>query len=228
MRSSSSSKIAGSAYTERCTRSGCTSIASCSLAAMRPYGKPEEGRLNLMKMARRAILLVVCILAGCATGPAPALKPEAPDLVLYNGKIVTVDAAFSIAQAVAIRGDRFVAVGTNDAVRSTAGPATRQIDLGGRTVVPGLMDGHLHNAGGGPGVDLSRVRSMAQLLAAVEARAKASAPGELIVSNSNWLAAQLAEERLPQHTELDRLAPRTTVGLVYEGHDFISNSAAAA
>ena len=180
-----------------------------------------------MKMARRAILLLVSILAGCATGPAPALKPEAPDLVLYNGKIVTVDAAFSIAQAVAIRGDRFVAVGTNDAVRRTAGPATRQIDLGGRTVIPGLMDGHLHNAGGGPGVDLSRVRSMAELLAAVEARAKA-APNELIISNSDWHEAQLREKRLPHRTELDRVAPRNPVVLVRGGHEFIINTAAAA
>ena len=73
-----------------------------------------------------------------------------PELILYNGKIITVDAAFSLAQAVAISADRFVAVGTNDAVRASAGPATRQIDLGGRSVIPGLMDGHLHNAGGGP------------------------------------------------------------------------------
>ena len=181
-----------------------------------------------MKMARRAILLLVSILAGCATGPAPALKPEAPDLVLYNGKIVTVDAAFSIAQAVAIRGDRFVAVGTNDAVRRTAGSATRQIDLGGRTVIPGLMDGHLHNAGGGPGVDLSRVRSMAELLAAVEARAKAAAPNELIISNSDWHEAQLREKRLPHRTELDRVAPRNPVVLVRGGHEFIINTAAAA
>jgi len=109
-----------------------------------------------MKIDRRAAALFVCLLAACATKP-PSVPP---DLVLYNGKIVTVDPSFSIAQAVAIGSGRFVAVGTNDAVRQTAGPATRQMDLGGRTVIPGLMDGHLHNAGGGPGVDLSRVRSI--------------------------------------------------------------------
>jgi len=73
------------------------------------------------------------------------------------------DPAFSIAEGVAIRGDRFVAVGTDDAVRRTAGPATKAVDLRGRTVIPGLIDGHLHNAGGGPGVDLAGVRSMAEL-----------------------------------------------------------------
>src|SRR5438128_4696367 len=193
---------------------------------MRPYGKPEEGGVIPMKRARRAVALLAGILAACAMGPAPQPKGEAPDLVLYNGKIVTVDAAFSIAQAVAIRGDRFVAVGTNDSVRRSAGQATRQIDLGGRTVIPGLMDGHLHNAGGGPGVDLSRVRSMAELLAAVEARVKAGKPGDLVVSNSDWHEAQLREKRLPHRRDLDRIAPVNPVVLVPGGHEFIVNSAA--
>ena len=176
-----------------------------------------------MKIDRRAAALFVCLLAACATKP-PSVPP---DLVLYNGKIVTVDPSFSIAQAVAIGSGRFVAVGTNDAVRQTAGPATRQMDLGGRTVIPGLMDGHLHNAGGGPGVDLSRVRSIDDLFAAVEARATNAAPGELIVSNSDWHEAQLREKRLPQLKELDRVAPRNPVVLVRGGHEYIINSAAA-
>src|SRR5437773_6124242 len=146
--------------------------------------------------------------------------------MLYNGKIVTVDSAFSIAQALAIRGDRFVAVGADDAVRRTAGPATRVIDLRGRTVIPGLMDGHLHNAGGGPGVNLSEVRSMAELLAAVEARIGLSKPGDLVVSNSDWHEAQLREKRLPHRRDLDRVAPDNPVVLVRGGHEFIVNSAA--
>ena len=176
-----------------------------------------------MKIDRRAAALFVCLLAACATKPPSA----PPDLVLYNGKIVTVDPSFAIAQAVAIGSGRFVAVGTNDAVRQTAGPATRQIDLGGRTVIPGLMDGHLHNAGGGPGLNLARVRSIDELLAAVEARAKKAGPGELIVSNSDWHEAQLREKRLPQLKELDRVAPRNPVVLVRGGHEYIINSAAA-
>jgi len=182
-----------------------------------------------MKIDRRAALLAACLLAACATQPpsAPPLASTPPDLVLYNGKIVTVDGAFSIAQAVAIRGDRFVAVGTTDALRRTAGSATRQVDLGGRTVIPGLMDGHLHNAGGGPGLDLSRVRSIDELLAAVAARAKNAGPGELVVSNSDWHEAQLHEKRLPHLKELDRVAPKNPVVLVRGGHEYIINSAAA-
>jgi hypothetical protein len=129
---------------------------------------------------------------------------------------------------VAIRGDRFVAVGTSDAVRRLAGPATKVIDLRGRTVIPGLMDGHLHNAGGGSGVSLSEVRSMAELLAAVEARVKVSKPGDLVVSNSDWHEVQLAEKRLPHRRDLDRIAPDSPVVLVRGGHEFIVNSAALA
>jgi predicted amidohydrolase YtcJ len=176
-----------------------------------------------MKIVRRAAVYAACLLAACATQP----PSTPPDVVLYNGKIITVDPAFSIAQAVAIRADRFVAVGTNDALRQSAGPATRQIDLGGRTVIPGLMDGHLHNAGGGAGVNLSRVRSIDELLAAVEARVKKAPPGEPIVSNSDWHEAQLREKRLPHLKELDRVAPRNPVVLVRGGHEYIINSAAA-
>src|SRR5688572_13770775 len=65
--------------------------------------------------------------------PAPP-----PDLILVNGHVITVDAAFSIAEAVAIAGGKFTAVGTNAAIRRTAGPDTTVIDLRGRTVIPGL------------------------------------------------------------------------------------------
>jgi predicted amidohydrolase YtcJ len=176
-----------------------------------------------MKIVRRAAACAASLLAACATQPPGA----PPDIVLYNGKIVTVDASFSVAQAVAIRGDRFIAVGTTEALRRAAGPDTRQIDLAGRTVIPGLMDGHLHNAGGGPGVNLSRVRSIDELLAAVEARAKKTPPGEIIVSNSDWHEAQLHEKRLPHLKELDRVAPKNPVVLVRGGHEYIINSAAA-
>ena len=66
------------------------------------------------------------------------------DLVLSNGKIITVDERFTIAQAVAIAGDRIVAVGSNQDIGRLAGPSTRRIDLMGRSVTPGLIDNHLH------------------------------------------------------------------------------------
>ena len=178
------------------------------------------------RMARHmAMALTALLTTSCAFfGGQPS--SGGPDLVLYNGKIVTVDERFSIAQAVAIKDGRFVAVGNDRTIRDLAGTATRLIDLRGRTVLPGLMDGHLHNAGGGPGVDLARVRSMSELLSAVEARVKASRPGELILSNGDWHEAQLKEKRLPHRRDLDKVAPNNPVVLVRGGHEYILNAAA--
>jgi predicted amidohydrolase YtcJ len=175
---------------------------------------------------RIGVATIASFLAACAGGGPTAPEGEAADLILHNGRIVTVDGGFTIARAVAVRGDRFVAVGDDARVRLLASAKTRQIDLRGRTVIPGLMDGHLHNAGGGPGVDLSSSRSVNELLAAVEARARASAAGAIIVSNGDWHEAQLKEKRLPHRRELDRVAPRNPVVLVRGGHEFILNSAA--
>ena len=179
-----------------------------------------------MFTTRLVLFFSVLLLAACSTGPTSAPAGEAADLVLYHGKIVTVDGAFSIASAVATRGDRFIAVGDDARVRALAGAKTRQIDLRGRTLIPGLMDGHLHNAGGGPGLDLSRTRSIDELLGAVQARARTANPSEIIVSNSDWHEAQLKEKRLPHRRELDRVAPKNPVVLVRGGHEFILNSAA--
>src|SRR3954464_8330624 len=124
-------------------------------------------------------LFLLALLAGCAASPTG----EAPNVILYGGKGVTVDAGFSIAQAGAIPGDRIIAVGDDARVRSLAGAGTREMDLAGRTVIPGLMDGHLHNAGGGPGIALAGVRTVGVGLAAIEARAKAAQAGEIIASH---------------------------------------------
>jgi predicted amidohydrolase YtcJ len=159
-----------------------------------------------------------------AIGAAQA--PTPPDTILVNGHIITVDARFSIVQAVAISGGRFSAVGTDEAVKKLAGPATTTIDLRGQTVIPGLDDDHLHDAGGGPGVDLSRARTMAGLLAAIAARVKQSRAGELIITNSDWHEAQLQEHRLPLRRDLDTVSPANPLVVVRGGHEYILNSAA--
>jgi predicted amidohydrolase YtcJ len=164
------------------------------------------------------------LLAAEPRGMQPATP--AADLVLYNGRVITVDRTFSSAEAVAIAGDRVVAVGTSASVRARAGASARQIDLGGRAVVPGLMDNHLHGAGGGPGVDLSRARSLDDVYSAIRARVGVTAAGDVIVSNSDWHEAQLREQRLPLRDDLDRVAPAHPVVLVRGGHEYIVNSAA--
>src|SRR5262249_49772319 len=75
--------------------------------------------------------------------PATPLVPPA-NLILKNGRIITVDPASTVAQAIAIAADRIIAVGSNDAIANHISPATRVIDLKGKTVVPGLTDGHAH------------------------------------------------------------------------------------
>jgi len=157
----------------------------------------------------------------------PALAPaQDADTVWRNGKIVTVDSRFSIAEAMAVRNGRFVAVGTNAGIRKYIGSSTRVIDLHGKTVIPGFEDSHLHGAGGGPGVDLSGTRSLADLYAAIRRRVDASKPGDVIVSNSDWHEAQLKEQRLPLRRDLDPISANNPVVLVRGGHEYILNSAA--
>jgi hypothetical protein len=177
----------------------------------------------------RQLLVIAGVLAvaGWQTGTSLPRAAD-PDLVLLNGKVITVDRGFSIAEGVAITGDRILTVGNSDQMRSMAGPSTRIVDLKGNTVIPGLMDNHLHGAGGGPGVDLSRARSLAEVFAAIEARVKTSKPGDVIVSNSDWHEAQLKEQRLPLRDDLDGVAPQHAVILVRGGHEYILNSVALA
>ncbi len=170
-------------------------------------------------LLRPAVLLAGIFVL--ASGQAPS-----PDLILYNGTILTVDAAGSTAEAVAITGETIAAVGKNAAIRAIAAATTKQIDLKGRTVVPGLMDNHLHNAGGGTGVDLSRARSIGEVLTAVARRVRDTPVDGIVVSNSDWHEAQLREHRLPLRDDLDQVAPTTPVILVRGGHEFIVNSAA--
>jgi len=86
----------------------------------------------------------ICVVATVfAAAPAAA---QAPDTILVNGKILTVDAQFPVAEAVAVRDGRILAVGTNDQVKRLIGPSTRAIDLQGKTVVPGFIDSDGDNA----------------------------------------------------------------------------------
>lgn len=173
-------------------------------------------------------VLLGCALASIAVSAQVLPRPPAPDLILFNGNVITVDRSFSVHDAVAIIGDRILTVGNEDQMRAIAGPSTRMVDLKGGSVLPGLMDNHLHGAGGGSGVDLSRARSLADVEAALRSRVQASTPGDVIVSNSDWHEAQLKEQRLPLRDDLDHIAPQNPVVLVRGGHEFIVNSAALA
>ena len=141
-------------------------------------------------MKRLAEMLLLLAFAACSGShevdferslavPAPA------DLVLRNGKIITVDRDFSVKQAVAIRDGRFVAVGSDRDVRVLTTRRTRVIDLGGRTVIPGLIDSHIHATEAGLSWDAElhweRTRSLATGLKQIAEAAKTKPPGSWIV-----------------------------------------------
>jgi len=166
-----------------------------------------------------SIIALVSATAGSALG-------QTADIVAVNGKVFTARDGAELAQGFAVKGEKFIAVGSTEAMRAHVGANTKVIDLAGRFVAPGLADGHFHNEGGGPGIDLSATRSIADLLAVVGAAAAEAKPGDVIVSNSDWHEAQLKEQRLPLATELDRVSATNPVVLVRGGHDYILNSAA--
>ena len=172
-------------------------------------------------------LVTLSLLAASACNSTPDSTPDPADLVLLGGSIVTLSDAGTV-EGLAVRGERIVAIGSASDVRAYIGPDTRVVELAGRSVIPGLADNHFHGIGGGPGVDLSRTRSFADVLDAISARASGTPPGEVIVTNSDWHEGQLTEQRLPFRDDLDRATTDHPVVVVRGGHEYILNSAALA
>lgn len=158
--------------------------------------------------------------------------PEGPaDTILVNGKIVTVDDFFSIAQALAIKGQRILDVGSDAAIRRLAGPGTKVIDLGGKTVIPGLIDNHAHFIRVAEKwhyeMRLDGITSRAQVLRMIAERARVARPGEWIVALGGWSEEQFTDDpRGFPLEELDRLAPNNPVALqaVYR-HTYLNTAA---
>lgn len=154
---------------------------------------------------------------------------SAIDCILHHGKIVTVDDDFSVQQAVALSGNRIVAVGTNGDILAAGGSATRRIDLGGRTLIPGFVDSHNHLIFTGfeaAKVPTGEARSLDELLGRITERTRQLPPGEWIDCAAGWHDSQLREKRLPTRWELDRAAPEHPVYLPRGGHTAVVNSLA--
>lgn len=150
-----------------------------------------------------------------------------PTAIYVSGNIHTMDSARPHASAIAVRGDRIEFVGTDEDIRTLAGPGTRTIDLGGRTVLPGLIDAHGHMSGLGAlqmGVlDLSRTRSYEEVVAAVAARVARAAPGEWILGRG-WDHESWPSKSLPGHRELSAASPDNPVWLSrVDGHAGLAN-----
>ncbi len=165
-----------------------------------------------------ACLALTALVAACGS-------PEPADLVLLNGKIVTVDEAFSIVEAVAVRDGRIVAVGGNEIV--SAYEAGRVIDLQGRTVVPGFNDTHTHISGTPQReLDLTETMSIGQMQEQVRAKVAELGEGEWI-TGYGWAEDQFAEQRMPTRADLDEAAPANPVTLTRAGgHSAVVNSLA--
>ena len=150
-----------------------------------------------------------------------------PDLVLYNGRIYTMDARVPFATALAIDGARIAAVG-GDELRGEVGPGGKEIDLQGRTVTPGFIDAHIHFVWYSLGlamVDLQGVPSLQEALARVAARASSAEPGAWI-RGGRW-NCNLWGGAFPHHRDLDRVAPDNPVLLSSkDGHSAWVNARA--
>lgn len=160
-------------------------------------------------------------------GPAEA----APDYVLFNARVVTVDPAFSTVQAFAVEGGRFLAVGSNEDVLALAGPDTRRIDMRGQTILPGFNETHQSLIGKANNLvisaDLTNIRSIADIQNAIRERARVTPPGEWIMGTRGWWEYELSDGRLPTREDLDAAAPDHPVSIPGP-HYQIANSRALA
>jgi len=153
------------------------------------------------------------------------------DLLLINGKIVTVDPDFSILEAMAVKDGKILAVGTTSEMKNWKGSGTEMIDLAGKMVLPGLIDSHLHMVG--TGIALSQIncrtppiKSISGLVDAVREKASDVKPGEWILGRG-WDQAKLSDHRDPNRWDLDKASPENPVWLTRTcGHISVVNSRA--
>ncbi|HXG89774.1 MAG TPA: amidohydrolase [Vicinamibacterales bacterium] len=176
-------------------------------------------------MRRSALALVAFATLACQSRPAT----EPATLIVHNAQVYTVHPAQPQAEAVAVRGDRIVLVGTNQAALALRGANTRVIDAGGATVVPGLQDSHGHFTNLGASLQVLRLRgttSYQQIVDMVRARAASARPGEWIQGRS-WDQNDWAIKEWPTHQQLTAAAPNNPVYLTrVDGHAALVNKAA--
>lgn len=166
--------------------------------------------------------LTLTLLAGCAPSPKAGL-------VLTGGKIYTVDPDRSVHQAVAIRDGKILFVGDDAGARALAGPDTRVVDLGGRLVLPGLQDAHVHPVSGGVEAslcDLNGLSTVDQYLETIAAYAEANPEVEWI-TGGGWLMSAFGPGAMPRKELLDAILPeRPVLVSSSDGHSAWANSRA--
>ena len=157
----------------------------------------------------------IALLATLLSLPAGVAAAQTADTVLFNGKILTVDRDFSTRQALAIAHGEVLATGTTAAMKKLADGRTRLIDLGGRTVIPGLTDGHIHGIRAAQTfateVNWIGVPSLKDALEKIRHAAAAQKPGSWIVVAGGWTEEQFTEKRRPTAAEVAAAAPDNPV-----------------
>jgi predicted amidohydrolase YtcJ len=180
-----------------------------------------------MKYVFAVLLLSTVVVAQSAQTPAT--------LVLRNGKVVTVDAKVPEAQAIAIRGDRIAAVGSNESIQGFIGPSTQVIDLKGQLAIPGLIESHGHFMGFGQSkltLDLMDVKDWDEIVSMVASAAKQAKPGEWILGRGwhqeKWSSVPKPNvEGFPFHDALSTVSPNNPVMLTHaSGHASFVNAKA--
>ena len=165
-----------------------------------------------MPISKLPLWLLTCAVIGLlSAAPAPSGQQVPVELIVVNAKVLTVDPNNTQAEAVAIRENTFAAVGTTAAIRKMAGPETRVIDAGGRTVVPGFIESHVHATGAARGEvsqPFVQLQSIQEIKDWVRARAREAGPG-------GWVqlprvdVTRIKDGRLPNKADLDEAAPDT-------------------
>lgn len=165
----------------------------------------------------------------------PALLAQPADLVLRNGKIVTLESGNPQAQALAARGGKIAAIGTNQQIQSFIGPSTKVIDLGGRLAIPGFIEGHGHFMGLGSSkmvLNLRDVKNWDQIVSMVAAAAREAKPGTWILGRG-WHQAKWDPppspnvQGFPVHDALSKVSPHNPVLLTHaSGHAGFANAEA--
>lgn len=185
----------------------------------------------------RIVILTICAVGLLACGPKPeqagAIVPA--DLVLTNGNIVTVDVEQPVAEAIAIQGDRIVAVGSNEEILTYLGAQTEVIDLAGKTAIPGFIEGHGHYTSFGGSLmmlDFRHAKSFAEIVSMVANEAASTPAGEWVIGRGwhqdKWATKeQVLVEGVPLHDSLSAATPDNPVMLIHtSGHAVFVNQKA--
>lgn len=182
---------------------------------------------------RIALGLTIVVLLACASSPRAAqdTKGQPADTVLVHGKVYTVAAKQPWAQGVAIRGEKIVAVGDDASMEEFRGPSTKVIDAGGRLVLPGFVDCHIHFLEGSISlnqVNLEGAKNPADIQKILRAYSEKH-PGDGWILGGGWNYAMFGGENLPHKKYLDELFPNRPVFLVgFDGHSSWASSKALA